>query len=112
MKTVNIQEQLLRDLRVAITEQNSKSKHKLKIDVAVFYLSLFNSIPSYYREENQTDYVSLDSQRLKFFCAGYKKYITFFEKKSYINKEKSYGADINKCNIFKISNKYLNGVIA
>ncbi|MCK0179692.1 hypothetical protein MWU50_10345 [Flavobacteriaceae bacterium S0862] len=111
MKTVIIQEKLLRDLRVAITEHNTTSKHKLKIDVAVFFLSLFNSIPSYYREDEQTDNVSLDSQRLKFYYTSYKKYFNLFETKGFIEKVKSYGADINKCNVFKLSNKYLDGGI-
>jgi hypothetical protein len=101
MKKVLIQKQLLKDLEVAMSEHP-----KLKVDVAVFFLSLFNSIPTFYREEDQTDYISLDSQRLKKYHSKYNLYLDFLMTSGFIVKMESYGADIGKCNVFSLSNQY------
>lgn len=107
MKTVIIQKQLLNDLRTAAKEYNCVTKPKLNLDVLVFFLSLFNSIPSQYREEEQTDYVSLDSQLLKQHHGKYNQYFEFL-KEHFIDKVSNYGADIKRCSIFIMKNKYLN----
>lgn len=106
MKIVIIQKQLLKDLKFTVQLYNKKNKQKLKLDVAAFFLSLFNSIPSYYREGDSTDEVHLSSQRLKKYNDGYSLYYNFFIKQGYILKVKSYGADIQSCNIFKMKDKY------
>ncbi|WP_431156744.1 hypothetical protein [Winogradskyella poriferorum] len=108
MKTVLIQKQLLEDLTIALKKHNSNNpKPKLKLDVAVFFLSLFNSIPTNFREEERTDIISLDSQRLKSYHASYNKYLAFFVKEDFIKKEKDYGADIHECKSFVLSVRFL-----
>jgi hypothetical protein len=102
MKKVLIQKQLLIDLEVAISEHS-----KLKVDVAVFFLSLFTSIPTFYREEEQVDEISLDSQRLKKYHSKYNLYLDFCKNSEFIVKTGSYGADIKKCNVFVLSEQYL-----
>lgn len=101
MKKVLIQKQLLKELEVAISEHP-----KLKVDVAVFFLSLFNSIPTHYREEKQTDYVSLYSQRLKKYNAKYNLYLNFLVNSGFIEKVKDYGVNIRECKVFILSEKY------
>lgn len=102
MKKVLIQKQLLKELEVAISEHPN-----LKVDVAVFFLSLFNSIPTYYREEEeQTDNISLDSQRLKYYHRQYTQYLDFLINYGFIEKVKNYGADIGECNAFILLNKH------
>jgi hypothetical protein len=101
MKKVLIQKQLLKDLEVAISEHS-----KLKVDVAVFFLSMFNSIPTFYREEDQTDDISLDSQRLKKYHSKYNLYLDFLMTSGFIVKIESYGADMGKCNVFSLCNQY------
>lgn len=101
MKNVLIQKQLLKELEVALSEHP-----KLKVDVAVFFLSLFNSIPTHYREEEQTDGLSLDSQRLKKYHSKYNLYLDFLINSRFIEKTESYGADIKKCNVFILSKLY------
>jgi hypothetical protein len=109
MKTVIIQKQLLIELKTAIKEYNIVNKPKLVIDVSVYFLSLFNSIPSQYREEDEEeeDGVSLDSQLLKQHHGKYNQYLEFL-KEHFIDKVSNYGADIKRCSIFKMKNKYLN----
>jgi hypothetical protein len=102
MKKVLIQKQLLIDLEVAMSEHP-----KLKVDVAVLFLSLFTSIPTFYREEDQTDNISLDSQRLKKYRGKYKSYLGFLVNSGFIVKMESYGADIGKCNVFSLSKHYI-----
>ena len=101
MKKVLIQKQLLKELEVAISEHPN-----LKVDVAVFFLSLFNSIPTFYREEEQVDEISLDSQRLKKYHSKYNLYLDFLKNSEFIEKTGSYGADIKKCNVFILSEQY------
>lgn len=101
MKNVLIQKQLLKELEVALSEHP-----KLKVDVAVFFLSLFNSIPTSYREEEQVDGISLDSQRLKKYHSKYNLYLDFLTNSEFIEKTESYGADIKKCNVFVLSEQY------
>lgn len=101
MKKVLIQKQLLKDLEVAMSQHS-----KLKVDVAVLFLSLFNSIPTFYREEDQTDNISLDSQRLKKYHSKYNLYLDFLINSGFIVKLESYGADIGKCNVFSLSKQY------
>lgn len=102
MKKVLIQKQLLKELEVAISEHP-----KLKVDVAVLFLSLFNSIPTYYREEEeQTDNISLDSQHLKYYHAEYTLYLDFLINYGFIEKVKDYGADIGECKAFVLLNKH------
>lgn len=101
MKNVLIQKQLLKELEVAISQHPN-----LKVDVAIFFLSLFNSIPTFYREGEQVDEISLDSQRLKKYHSKYNLYLDFLKNSEFIEKTGSYGADIKKCNVFVLSEQY------
>lgn len=111
-KVVLIQSQLLLDLEVGLKEYNKVHKPKLKLDVAVFYLSLFNSVPSYIREEvveeiNERE-VSLSSKRLKWYNDNYKSYFDYFLNNDLIIHKSNYGADINRCNGYSLSSNYFN----
>lgn len=110
-KVVLIQNQLLSDLEVGLIEYNKVHKPKLKLDVAVFYLSLFNSVPSYIREEeegvNERE-VSLYSKRLKWYNDNYKSYFDYFLSNGLIIHKSNYGADINRCNGYSLSNSYFD----
>ena len=65
-KTVIIQKQLLHELKININTYNQINKNKLKLDIAIYFLSLFNSIPSYYREDkNDNDFINLNAKILK-----------------------------------------------
>src|SRR5690606_26250987 len=75
--------------------------------VAVYFLSLLNSVPSFYRNEEQSNYVSLDSQRLKKIHGRYSMYFNFFVKHGFLLVHKNYGADINECKVYKIPDCYL-----
>ena len=50
-KTVLIQRTLLNDLKGFTFEYNESNKPNLKLDIAVYYLSLFISLSSHYRSE-------------------------------------------------------------
>ena len=57
MITVLIQKKLLEVLPSFIKECKLSNKPKLKLDVAFFFLSLFNSIPVLYRIFEKGDYI-------------------------------------------------------
>ncbi|WP_027137231.1 hypothetical protein [Gaetbulibacter saemankumensis] len=107
-KQVIIQKKLLKDLEVAILEYNKVNKPKLKLDISVFILSLLNSIPSFYREEERSDEVALNSQILKKYHDKYYLYLGFFIKHGFIVKTRNYSTDNHKCNTFCFSEMYLN----
>ncbi|WP_456441876.1 hypothetical protein [Psychroserpens sp.] len=108
-KVVQIQERLLIDITALINKHNiGRSKGKLKLDVAVFYLSLFNSLISFNRDDDDKDIIRLDSQTLKKYNGRYKEYLNFFKTNNLIYLVLNYGADIKECNSYKLSEHYLN----
>ncbi|UKB82101.1 hypothetical protein LF887_13905 [Chryseobacterium sp. MEBOG06] len=112
-QTVIIQEQLLRDLKKSV-EQNNKISHiKLKLDVAVFYLSLLNSIPSFYREGNceRDCSIALYSKKLLSYNWRYSEYINFLIEQGFIIKVSNYGVDIGACNHYHIAAEYYNSEV-
>lgn len=111
-QTVIIQEQLLQELKQSIEKNNRTSHIKLKLDVAVFYVSLLNSIPSFYREDEQEEKgVSLHSKKMESYNSEYKKYFDFLTEQGFIIKISNYGADIGECNYYDISNEYNNNEV-
>ena len=112
MKTVIIQKQLLHELEVAIKSHNQNSKPKLKIDVSVYFISLFNSIPSFYREDKRnTYYVNLNSKLLKKASSKYLNYLNFFLRNGYIEKVANYSTDRGESNSFRLNESYLKDEI-
>ena len=78
-----MQRTLLNDLKGFIFEYNEYNKPNLKLDIAVYYLSLFISLPSHYRNTEKENYlVSLNSKKLKKIFSNYKKKIfqSFYKK--------------------------------
>lgn len=107
-QTIIIQKQLLQDLKQSI-EQNTNISHiKLKLDVAVFYVSLLNSIPSFYREDNNENdsSVALHSKKLQSYNWKYSEYINFLLEQGFIIKVSNYGVDIGECNHYNITDEY------
>lgn len=106
-KTVIIQKQLLHELKININTYNQINKNKLKLDIAIYFLSLFNSIPSYYREDkNDNDFINLNSKILKKASSRYKQYFDFFLNKDYILKGANYSTDKGESNSFKLNEDY------
>lgn len=112
-QTVIVQEQLLRDLKQSVELNNKISHVKLKLDVAVFYLSLLNSIPSFYREDNcESDCsIALHSKRLQSYNWRYSEYINFLLEQGFIIKISNYGVDIGECNHYHIADEYYNNEV-
>ncbi len=109
-KVVQIQERLLFDVTALIGKYNKgRTKNKLKLDVAVLYLSLFNSLLSFNRDDDEEDkdIIRLDSQILKKYNGRYTEYIDFFTTNNLISLVLEYGADISECRSYKISEHYL-----
>lgn len=77
-KVVLIQKTLLEELKQAIKTHNiSVRTGRLKLDYAVYYASLLNSIPTFMREDEQSRDIPLSSELLKRINSKYKKYINF-----------------------------------
>lgn len=110
-KRVIIQKNLLKDLEEVILEYNKVNKPKLKLDISVFVLSLLNSIPSFYRDEEHSDEVALNSQILKAYHDKYNLYLNFFIKHGFIVKTRNYSTDNHRCNTFCFTEKYLHNEI-
>ena len=112
-QVVVIQEKLLENLKQSIEQHNKISHVKLKLDVAVFYLSLLNSIPSFYREANcESDCsIALHSKKLLSYNWRYSEYINFLIEQGFIIKVSNYGADIGECNHYHIADEYYNNEV-
>ena len=107
-KTVLIQRTLLNDLKGFIFEYNEYYKPNLKLDIAVYYLSLFISLPSHYRNtENENYLVSLNSEKLKGIFSKYNKYLDFFTNNKIIEKVLNHSTDKGTSNKYRITEKYL-----
>ncbi|WP_312390929.1 hypothetical protein [Chryseobacterium sp.] len=107
-QTIIIQEQLFQDLKKSV-EQNNKISHvKFKLDVAVFYVSLLNTIPSFYREDNneRARGIALYSKKLQSYHWKYSEYINFLLEQGLIIKVSNYGVDIGECNHYDIADEY------
>lgn len=109
LKSIVIQKDILSDLRTFIKEHNQYNKPKLKLDLTVFYTSLFNSLPSFYREDKNNDFsVHLDSQILKKYNSNYNKYIDFLLNKNVIELVRNYSTDRKESRLYSIDKKYQN----
>lgn len=107
-KTILIQRTLLNDLKGFIFEYNEYNKPNLKLDIAVYYLSLFISLPSHYRNaENENYLVSLNSEKLKAIFSKYNKYLDFFTNSKIIEKVLNHSTDKGTSNQYRITEKYL-----
>ncbi|MGG5508107.1 MULTISPECIES: hypothetical protein [unclassified Myroides] len=107
MKTVIIQKVLLSDLRGLLIQHNQFSQKQLKLDYAVFFVSLINKLPTFYRSEEQEERTArLNSQIMKEYSSNYKTYIDFLVKKELIELVKEYGADTGESRTYKIADKY------
>lgn len=107
-KTVLIQRTLLNDLKGFVFEYNEYNKPHLKLDIAVYYLSLFISLPSHYRSDEQENYlVRLYSLELKEVFSNYKSYFNFFTKNDIIEKAMNHSTDKGKSNQYRLTDKYL-----
>ena len=110
MKTVLIQQELLFDLERKINEWNVGCVNDLKLDVAVYFLSLIISMPTFNRERDIEDYsVRLSSKKLKGMHHKYSDYITFLIDHGFILKKKNYSTDKGTCNTYQICEHYLSG---
>lgn len=106
-KTVIIQEALLNDLRELLIQDSQFSQKELKLDYAVFYVSLINSLPTFYRGEEQEERIArLNSQIMRKYSSNYTYYIDFLVKKELIELVKEYGADTGESRTYKIADKY------
>lgn len=106
-QTVIIQERLLQNLKQSIEINNTASNNRLKLDVAVFYVSLLNSIPSFYRtSEQKEEGVALHSIKMQSYNSEYKKYLRFLIEQGFIVKVSNHCVDKGKCNHYDISNIY------
>jgi hypothetical protein len=87
-----------------------EKKAKLKIDILVKIISLFNSIPYLYRgEEDSCDIVNLDSTVLKdSINDNYKYYISFLIDFNFIEIKTRYSTNKNMSFGYSIIEKYLN----
>lgn len=107
MKTVIIQKALLSSLRELLIQHNQFTQKQLKLDYAIFFVSRINSLPTYYRNnEQEYNKVRLSSQIMKEYSSNYKTYIDFLVKEELIVLIKEYGADIKECRTYKIADKY------
>lgn len=107
-KTVLIQRTLLNDLEGFIFEYNEYNKPNLKLDIAVYYLSLFISLPSHYRNtENENYFVSLNSEKLKGIFSKYNKYLDFFTNNKIIEKVFNHSTEKGTSNQYRLTEKYL-----
>lgn len=107
-KVVMLQKGILNDLKAFIDQYNELHKPKLKVDVAVFFISLINELVSHYRfDEKENEFTSLNSQILKEYHSNYNKYFDFFVEYNILVKQ-NYGADIGKSNAYKVADKYTN----
>jgi len=119
---VLIQIELLNCLPTLIDEYNLSNKPKLKLDVAVYFLSLFNSVPTQYRivekgeyiieeddylDEDELHIVSLNSQKMKKIHADYNKYFDFFLKEELIILSKDYSTESKESRKYRITDNYL-----
>ena len=108
MKTVMIQKGILSDLKTFIDEYNQTHKPKLKVDVAVFFISLINEVDSHYRaDEKEDDYTPLYSKILKEYHSNYNKYFDFLIKYNILLKQNQ-NTDRGKSKSFKVTDKYTN----
>lgn len=108
-KTVLIQKTLLKDLEGFVIEYNKTNRPNLKLDYAVYFLSLFNSLPSHYRIQDKQQYylVRLYSLQLKKVFSEYNKYLTFFIKNDIIEKVLNHSTDKGKSKQYRLTNEYL-----
>ncbi|MBB1151503.1 hypothetical protein H4K35_15595, partial [Myroides sp. NP-2] len=107
MKTVIIQKALLSSLRELLIQHNQFTQKQLKLDYAIFFVSRINSLPTYYRNnEQEYNKIRLSSQIMKEYSSNYKTYIDFLVKEELIVLIKEYGADIKECRTYKIADKY------
>lgn len=107
-KTVLIQRTLLNNLKGFVFEYNEYNKPNLKLDIAVYYLSLFISLPSHYRNTGKENYlVSLNSEKLKAIFSKYNKYLDFFTNSKIIEKVLNHSTDKGTSNQYRITEKYL-----
>jgi hypothetical protein len=105
-KVVIIQAKLKDELSKQIDSYNRENKPKLKLDVAVYFLSLFNSLPTNNREDNEKQTISLSSQRLKKLHSSYNQYINFFIDHDFIYLIKNYSSDSKSCKKYTLNVKY------
>lgn len=110
-KIVIIQTSIKEELKDLIESYNLLKNPKLKLDYAVFFLSLFNSLPSYRREEDDTNIVALSSQKLKKYYYHYDRYIDLFISWGFIEMVNNYSADNNCTKEYKLNDKYLQSQI-
>lgn len=111
--TVLIQENLLSDLEDLLFKQHIEIKlHK---DYLVYFLSLFISLPTAYRNNEESDAdsseVSLCSQKLKKVIYNYTDYISFLEQSKFIEKIKNYSTDRKQCSKYRLADMYALGEI-
>lgn len=107
-KTVLIQKTLLKDLEGFILEYNEYNKPHIKLDIAVYFLSLFISLPSYYRNTEKENYlVSLYSKKLKGIFSKYTKFLDFLIDSKIIEKAFNYSTDKGTSNQYRLTEKYL-----
>ncbi|GAA4149538.1 hypothetical protein GCM10022217_01610 [Chryseobacterium ginsenosidimutans] len=105
---VLIQQSLLCDLEGFLIKYNYNRKTgKLNLDYLVYYMSLFISLPSYYRNENQ-DYhiVSLSSKNLKKIYSGYVNCFDFLIKHEIIKILSNHSSDNKTSRRFVLNTKY------
>lgn len=108
MKTVLVLKKLLEDLKDKINQHNEKAVNILKLDVAVYFISLIISIPTLNRgNENTDNFARLSSIKLRQINYKYSDYFRFLLKHGFIEK-KNYSTDKKTCNAYKISNVYLD----
>jgi len=113
-KDVLIQEELLNKLKVAVEQFGADSRPKIKLDGAVCFASLLNSIPTERRkeedeEEDLDDSVNLNAEILKkHYHSSYKTYLEFLIKHSFIIQTGNYGADTGQSNSYKICDEYID----
>ena len=110
-KVVIIQTSIKDKLASFIENYNQSHNPKLKLDYAVFFISLFNSLPSYNRDENNNDIVALSSQKLKKYHYEYTKYVDLLIKWGFIKMVNNYSADHNCTKEYKLNEEYLQSDI-
>lgn len=99
-------------LNTTINQHNQTNRPKLKLDLAVFYVSLLNSLPSFNRENNRLDRsIALDSKKLEKYYCKYNRYLGFLIANGIIEKTKNYGADIQQCSRYQITEQYYHDKI-
>lgn len=107
MKTVIVQKMLLEDLKRDINSYNEKAINKLKLDVAVYFISLMISLPTFYRGDKGADsFARLSSKKMRKLNYNYSDYLKFLLKYGYVEK-KNYSTDKKTCNAYRIKDDYL-----